>query len=120
MTHETTMQAFLDLHAERQGRDVIASLAVGDGSTVELTQTQLRAVLVENARMRAELERLTPRKVTCPVCQRPTKLTATGLIRYHGPHSRPCKGSSILPEVEAEAAPQQPARDTADDEAEHG
>lgn len=64
----------------------------------KLVGSDLRTIL-------AALKQLTPRTVSCPVCHRPTKLTATGLIRYHGPHNRPCKGSSILPEVPDDATP---------------
>lgn len=53
----------------------------------------------ENTRLRMELEKLTPREVICPVCEQPRKLTANGLIRYHGPHPRPCKGSGTRPET---------------------
>lgn len=80
------------------------------GVAAVLTEPQLRAVLAENERLRQELERLIPRTVVCPVCQRPTKLTATGLFRHHGPHSRPCRTSGTHPTVDAVAAPQRPVQ----------
>lgn len=48
------VEAFLDLHAQRRGHDVITSLAVGDGSTVELTQVLLRKLLADAKRLRAQ------------------------------------------------------------------
>lgn len=53
-----SLLAFLDLHRERRGHDVIASLAVGDGRTVELTQVQLRAVLAERDALAARVAEL--------------------------------------------------------------
>lgn len=89
------IRAFLDVWAEEHGAD--STVAGGNADVPYLFADDLSAVL-------DALARLTPREVICPICQRPTKLTATGLIRYHGPHSQPCKGSSILPEVPADAA----------------
>jgi hypothetical protein len=95
-------------------RDVSYDKAPVCDADVDAALDELEQLRAENARVRDELGRLTPRVVICPHCQRPTKLTATGLIRYHGPHNRPCKGSSILPEVKADAVPQQPEREGGD------
>ena len=43
--------AFLDLHAQRHSHDVIMSLAVGDGRTVELTRSGLNWLLSDRAGM---------------------------------------------------------------------
>lgn len=81
-----------------------------DFDDVQTVLADYGRVLAENERLREELERLTPRTVTCPTCQRPTKLTTTGLFRFHGPHSRPCRASGTHPAIDAAAAPQRPTQ----------
>lgn len=60
------MRAFLDLHAERRGHDLIASLAVGDGRTLELTRSGLNRLLDENKRLRELATRTTDGLVLAP------------------------------------------------------
>lgn len=60
------MRAFLDLHAERRGHDLIASLAVGDGRTLELTRSGLARLLDENKRLRELATRPTDGLVLAP------------------------------------------------------
>jgi hypothetical protein len=98
-------------HLKERLADFNSDAATGHGDVYGLKLTRaernvLRAVLAENERMQAELERLTPRTADCPACQRPTKLTPTGLFRLRGPHRRPCKASGTHPVADAVAAPQ--------------
>lgn len=88
--------AFLDHMFTPDGTgDVIRAYASG-GVQYLLTEDDLRALVTGYKQARDELA---PREVICPYCEQPRKLTATGLIRYHGPHPRPCKGSGIRPEA---------------------
>jgi hypothetical protein len=90
---------FLDhmFTADGEG-DVIRAYSSG-GVQYLLTEGDLRAVLAGYKAKGDRLAQLAPREVVCPVCKEPRKLTATGLIRYHGPHNRPCRASGTPPEA---------------------